>query len=441
MVFAYTCLHSAYMAKQRIQKMRITNTSVSRITPPEKGYSLHWDDDLPGFGIRVTAAGARSYIAEARVNGRTCRVTIGKHGTFTADKARKIAKGELGDMAKGINRNAERKRQKVESQTLADLVRDYLEHRRTREGKPLKDRTKADIRRHLKTSFEDWADKPVAAITRDMVAARYSALSRRSVAQANQAMRNLRALIDYASASRDAEGKPIITDNAVAVLTERSLWREVPARQSKIDKEDIGRWWSAVQAMRADHSLTRASASAVDLLAFIALTGLRLNEARSLKWDQICLDDPSVTLTDTKNRTGAILPLSNVAADILKSRPGSGNGFVFPARSGKGHLVDARGQLELIAEQTGVRVTHHDLRRTFIQIGLKYLPGEERIEIFRIKLLSNHALPKNDVTLASYANDPDRRFLKPEANRIGRFYEDQRRVFESDNVVSMESRA
>ncbi|WP_376690092.1 tyrosine-type recombinase/integrase [Wenzhouxiangella sp. EGI_FJ10409] len=426
------------MKKEAKKKINITNTTVGNLEKPQEGYELHWDDDLSGFGVRVTAAGARSYIAEGRVNGKTCRVTIGKHGTFTAEQARKIAKGELGGMAQGVNPNAERKRLKVESQTLADLVRDYLENRRTRGGKALKDRTKADIRRHLKTSFADWADRPVTAITHDMVTARYSALCRRSVAQANQAMRNLRALIDYASASRDADNKPIISYNPVEVLKKRSLWREVPARQSKVDREDLGRWWSAVQAMRADPGLTRSSRSAVDLVAFIALTGLRLSEARSLTWDQVCLEDPSVTLTDTKNRADAILPLSDLAVDILRNRQGTG--YLFPARSGKGHLVDARGQLELIAEQTGVRVTHHDLRRTFIQIGLKYLPGEERIEIFRVKLLSNHALPKNDVTLASYANDPDRRFLKPEADRIAAFYEDQRRIFEADNVVSMEGK-
>ncbi|MEE4303596.1 MAG: integrase arm-type DNA-binding domain-containing protein [Wenzhouxiangella sp.] len=420
--------------------MRITNTKVSELGLPEEGYRLHWDDDLGGFGVRVTAAGARSYIAEARVNGKTCRVTIGKHGTFTADEARKIAKGELGDMAKGINPNAERKRRKVESQTLADVAADYMSNRQTRAGKPLKDRTKADIRRHLKASFDDWSGQPVAKITREMVASRYSALCRRSLAQGNQAMRILRALIEWAAASRDAEGKPIIVDNPVTVLNERSLWREVPARQNKIDKGDVGRWWSAVQSMRADPSLTRSSRSAIDLVALIALTGLRLSEARSLRWDQICLNDPSVTLTDTKNRTDTILPLSDLAAEMLQERQGDGKGFVFPARSGKGYLKNARGQLELIAKQTGVRVTHHDLRRTFIQTGLNYLPKKERIEIFRIKLLSNHALPKNDVTFASYANDPDMRFLKPEADRISDFYEAQRCTFEADNVVSMEGK-
>jgi len=436
MVFAYTCLHSAYTVTQRIQNMKITNTSVSRISPPENGYSLHWDDDLSGFGVRVTAAGARSYIAEARVNGKTRRVTIGKHGVFTADQARKIAKGKIGDMAKGIDITAEKRRQKAESTTLEAVTEGYLGKRQTRQGKALKERTKADIRYHLKSSFGDWRKKPVAKITGDMVEARYSKLCKKSIAQANQAMRNLRAIIAYEAGTRGPDGAPIITYNPVQVLSDKKLWRGVEPRKTKVEKEEVGKWWSAVQAMRADPALTTSSKSAIDLIALLALTGMRLGEARAIRWEQVNLTDKSVTLTDTKNRTDVILPLSDVAAEILEPRPNKSE-FVFPARSGQGHLKDARGQLEILSEQTGVTVTHHDLRRTFVQVGLKMLPKKERIEIWRIKLLSNHKIPKGDVTLASYADDPDRTFLKDEADRIAQFYEDQRRIHEAGNVTHL----
>ncbi len=410
--------------------MKITNTSVSRISPPEKGYSLHWDDDLPGFGVRVTAAGARSYIVESRVSGKTRRATIGKHGIFTSDQARKIAKSTLGDMAKGIDPTAQKRRQRAESITLAAVTEDYLGKRKTRQGKALKDRTKADIRYHLKHSFPDWRKKPVASITGDMVEARYSKLCKRSVAQANQAMRNLRAIIAYAAGTRGPDGTPIITYNPVHVLSEKKQWRGVEPRKTKVEQKEIGKWWSAVQAMRANPAQTTSSKSAIDLIALLVLTGMRLGEARAILWEHVNLPDKSVRLTDTKNRTDVILPLSDVAVEVLKARPKVSE-FVFPARSGKGYLKDGRGQLEILSEQTGVTVTHHDLRRTFIQVGLKMLPEKERIEIWKIKLLSNHKIPKNDVTLASYADDPDRTFLKPEADRIAKYFEVQATIFES----------
>jgi integrase len=224
--------------------------------------------------------------------------------------------------------------------------------------------------------------------------------------------------------------------NPVQVLRDTSTLRSVKPRKNAVPLEQIGAWWSALTAMRADPALTRASWSAADCIALMAVTGLRIGEARSIRWDQLDLEAGTLKLTDTKNRTDATLPLSDVAVEILKGRPDDAD-YVFPARSGKGHLNDVRGQLEALADQTDIRVTAHDLRRTFIQVGFKGL----QIELWRVKLLANHKVPKNDVTLDSYGDLSDRRFLKPEADRIAGFYEDQRRVFEADNVLSMEGRA
>ena len=149
--------------------MKITNTSVKNIEPPETGYRIVYDDRLQGFGLRVTASGVRSYIAEDRVNGKTRRVTLGRHGTITADQARADAKNKLAAMSGGTDPAVERARLKAEAVTLAEAVEAYLRNRRTRSGLPLKDRTKSDIRYHLKTNFSDWADKPVVKISREKI--------------------------------------------------------------------------------------------------------------------------------------------------------------------------------------------------------------------------------------------------------------------------------
>ncbi|MES3004291.1 MAG: Arm DNA-binding domain-containing protein [Pseudomonadota bacterium] len=52
------------------------------------GQTFYRDDELRGFGLRVTASGSRSYIAQGRVGVRTRRVTIGTHGRWTCDEAR-----------------------------------------------------------------------------------------------------------------------------------------------------------------------------------------------------------------------------------------------------------------------------------------------------------------------------------------------------------------
>ena len=65
-----------------------------------------WDSDLTGFGAVCTKTGSCSYFIEYRLGGRgtqSKRVTIGKHGVLTPDEARKVAKAELGKVARGTD--------------------------------------------------------------------------------------------------------------------------------------------------------------------------------------------------------------------------------------------------------------------------------------------------------------------------------------------------
>ena len=107
--------------------MRLTLDSIKKIPAPESGYQIIWDSELKGFGIRVTAGNARAFIAEARVNGRKRRVTLGRVGVITAEEARKKAKRKLADMGDGIDPAAEKRREKALGVTLSEVAAAYLE--------------------------------------------------------------------------------------------------------------------------------------------------------------------------------------------------------------------------------------------------------------------------------------------------------------------------
>jgi hypothetical protein len=62
-----------------------------------------WDDELPGFGLRVFTTGKRSYVVQYRAKGRTRRFTIGPHGLWTPETARREARVLLGRIAQGDN--------------------------------------------------------------------------------------------------------------------------------------------------------------------------------------------------------------------------------------------------------------------------------------------------------------------------------------------------
>ena len=51
-----------------------------------------FDDELPGFGLRLFKSGKRSYVVQYRnAQGRSRRMTLGLHGKITAEQARLLA--------------------------------------------------------------------------------------------------------------------------------------------------------------------------------------------------------------------------------------------------------------------------------------------------------------------------------------------------------------
>lgn len=393
-------------------KVKLTKTQVEALERPVSGERLVWDSVLPGFGVRVVPSGTRAYIIQRRMNGKQRRVTLGRHGVLTADQARKRATTMLGDMAGGTDPVFVRRKQKALGVTLRQVMDSYLAERGN-----LKERSKSDIRRHItQSTFADWADLPVAVINRDKVARRFRQID--SAAQANQAFRILRAMLNYARVRyRAPDDTTILPENPVSVLSEGKLWKKVGARNSYIPSDRVGEWWNALQALRHDPAQPSYSRTGADVVAFLLLTGLRWSEATELEWRRVDLQAGMLRLPDPKNRRPVTLPLSSVALQLLIDRP-KGN-YVFPGRNGKGTVNDARPTLRKIAAATGIRVTPHDLRRTFRAVA-----GRCGIELWKTKLLMNHAL-SGDVTISHYTDTENLRYLRPEADMIAQWIERQ----------------
>ena len=234
--------------------MKLTKTKVEAFSIPEKGEKLYWDSELSGFGVRITSKGKRSYIVQGRANGKERRITIGQHGqpisgseTLTPDKARKIAMGLIADFSKGVDPVIQKKRKETLAVTLQAVSDIYIKERRTKKGGELKPSTKADIEKHIRTSFADWKNKPVNSITRDMVSVRFTELSTKGATQANQAFRILRSLLNYAREAYRPDDTPILIENPVSVLSGKKMWNPNKPKNGRIPLDKIGLVWNMLQ--------------------------------------------------------------------------------------------------------------------------------------------------------------------------------------------------
>src|SRR5882762_2083860 len=90
--------------------IRLTQVAIEKLKPPAEGREVHWDRTLPGFGLRLTANGARSWIAKYRVNGKAVMETIAPVTRMPrVDEARALARASMQKAQAGENPVAEKR--------------------------------------------------------------------------------------------------------------------------------------------------------------------------------------------------------------------------------------------------------------------------------------------------------------------------------------------
>jgi len=379
-------------------KLKLTKSGVEKLPyylpspqQPKKNQELFWDTELVGFGLRVTGT-SKTYIVEKRVNRRTVRARIGRHNQIPTDKARKIAQKLIYEMTDGKDVNARKQAIQGESITLQQAFDEFLEKR------DLKERTVWDYQRAMDISFKIWKRKRIIDVTREMVSRHYTKLGDQiGKAQANQSMRFLRSLINFAAGQyENGDGKPLIKDNPVSIITQTKTWYRVERRQTIIKNHDLASWFEAVDLLNSD--LVK------DYLKVLLFTGLRRQEAMKLQWDQVNLKAKTLTVIDTKNRNPLTLPFGTFILKLLKDRKSKATDspFVFPGSGKTGHLVESKYQTAQVTKESGIKFCLHDLRRVFINTA-------ESLDIssYAVKQLVNHST-NGDVTAGYMVSDPER---------------------------------
>ncbi|VVT24507.1 site-specific integrase [Rhizobium sp. EC-SD404] len=358
---------------------KITKRTVDGAEPQTKDYII-WDDELPGFGLRVFPSGKRSYVIQYRARGRSRRYAIGLHGVWTPETARREAKVRLGDVAQGDDPAAEREEER-RAVTVRELCEQYIADMEAglvlgKGGRPKKATTVSTdvgrIRRHIipllgTQRIKDITKPDMNNLMKDIIAGktrvvmkteklRGKAIVRGGRGTAIRTMGLLGGIFSYAIEAG------IIDQNPTHGL-KKPRYRVRDRRLSEAEYRTLGRILKEVQ--HDTHYGIHA-----EILRLIALTGCRRGEIIGLRWSEVDIEGSCLRLKDSKEGA-SVRPVGLPVIDYLETARLKREGtFVFPGQ-GEDNAVGNFPQSwkKLFAETPLWDVTPHVLRHSFASIA------------------------------------------------------------------------
>jgi integrase len=369
--------------------MKAANFSAERIAKFEceadKRQTFFRDGKTPGLGLRVTAAGSKTYVFETRLRNRTMRLTIGDVRTWTISAAQKEATRLKTLTDTGLDPRKvkaeqdaaeEAARRVVEGHAL--LVREawdaYLKHHAKRWGQKY-------MASHLEVSKAGGEKKkkgggqgltmpgvlaPILQMRMKDISAPVltewvvkAAARRRGMAREGFVL--FRTFWRWCATR--SEYKSLIEADAI---NDKDLRAEVPARRNKrfdvLERSHLKPWFAAVRNL--ENPVIRSYLQAQ------LLTGARRNEMASLRWQDIDFKWSNMWVKDKVDAEGRKIPLTPYLATLLSTLPRVNNWVFSSQKARSGRLREPRAGHRRALKAAGLNyVTVHGLRRTFASLA------------------------------------------------------------------------
>ncbi len=341
-------------------KVKLNERKLKSLKPPKEGQVDYWDEILTGFVVRIAASGRRSWVVIYRnKQGQRRRMTLGTYPSMSLGRARTDAQGVLSAVASGKDPAAEKKvdRKAGPFKELADV---YIELY-AKENKKSWWFDEELINRDLLPSL---GSKRAQDVTRrDVVSILDGMVRRGAPVGANRTLAVLRKIYGWGIATGRVE---MIANPCLDVPKPT----KATSRERVLKDDEIKKFWEMLPEIgMREH--TRLA------LKFLLITGQRRGEAAKAKWSDMDHDIWTIPAEHTKNGKTHIVPLSDMALDILANiaklnRKMKKTGvnvpeYVFPsARKGK-HLGPSAISHAISNNLNDFDLPHftvHDLRRT-----------------------------------------------------------------------------
>lgn len=316
----------------------LSDRLVMHLEPPDSGQVTYWDQRTPGFGVRVSHGGSKSFVVVYGPN-RT-RKTIGRYPAVSLKQARDQAKKLVAEFTLGLDQKR--------SITWKEARKRFLEDCETK-NKP---NTVSYYRKRLDAHFK-LGNRKLSDINRQDIQNRIRNIKTSSSEQ-HHAFVAIRTIMNWAVREEYLENTPVGNVKG---------YKPAKARERVLSKAELKEVFQ--QATRSPYPYG-------NIVQFIILTGLRRTECSLLMWDWIDLIERQIIIPSevTKNGKTHILPIGDLLREAIQRTPKM-NEYLFPSQYGKSHVFNGWGKAKQRFDE-GLRdvepYTLHDLRRTFATI-------------------------------------------------------------------------
>jgi integrase len=327
--------------------MKLTATTVrTEELPKGKREAIFFDDDIPGFGLRLREGGSRSFIFQYKLGPRHRRLSLGKASPATLTEMRKTAaklyaKTRLGEDVAGQKVQAKRRAAETFKPYAEQFLQSLQPHYRPRSFK--------QVERHLLKHAKALHGLPLGKIDRrDIAGVIVSVANASGATEANRVRSSCSSFFNWAISHGLVEHNSV---DGAPKHAERSRDRVLTRGELRLILNNL-----------EDNEYGK-------IVWLLALTAQRVTEIGALRWCEVGADQILLPAERTKNHRAHIIPLSEAAAAIIAKQPrregcdtlfGSEHGFT------NWNFWKAKLDSAITAANGGKlpRWTLHDLRRT-----------------------------------------------------------------------------